>query len=291
MSTSTDVDQGVLTAQTLDFFTSTCKRFETPCDTGTMVWRNWGVGRPIILLHGGHGTWTHWIRNIGPLLKQGMAVWAPDLPGMGESAEPPYPWTPDSYSEIIHAGSKALLGEQKYDLVGFSLGGLMAGCIAGLHPESVRNLVLVDAAAMGMQSAARPLSEGGTMRVWRGVENLAERMDIHRYNLCAHMFHNPALADDLAVTLQMVNVETDRLRGREVVRSGDWLYQILAQVRCPVHAIWGKQDAVYRDQEGLLAALRARKVASMRFFDEAGHWSQFEKADEFNAALREILAH
>ncbi|MDB5843914.1 MAG: hydrolase-like protein, partial [Polaromonas sp.] len=54
-----------------------------------MVWRCWGEGAPVVLLHGGSGSWTHWIRNIPTLVACSRQVWAPDLPGFADSASPP----------------------------------------------------------------------------------------------------------------------------------------------------------------------------------------------------------
>src|SRR5439155_25324434 len=68
------------------------QRFETPCGEGSMVWRSWGSGPPLVLLHGGYGSWSHWIRNVLPLSRH-FRVIAPDLPGLGESATPPAPGT------------------------------------------------------------------------------------------------------------------------------------------------------------------------------------------------------
>jgi len=42
------------------------RRVETPCGNGHMVWYLWGDGPPLALLHGGYGSWTHWIRNLIP---------------------------------------------------------------------------------------------------------------------------------------------------------------------------------------------------------------------------------
>src|ERR1700757_5180211 len=64
------------------------RRFETPCGDGALVWRAWGSGPPVLLAHGGHGAWSHWIRNIDALAAE-RTVWALDLPGLGESALPP----------------------------------------------------------------------------------------------------------------------------------------------------------------------------------------------------------
>src|SRR5690606_37875478 len=56
----------------------------TPCGQGDLVWRKWGSGAPVVLCHGGSGSWTHWIRTI-PTLRHHYEVWVPDLPGLGDS--------------------------------------------------------------------------------------------------------------------------------------------------------------------------------------------------------------
>src|SRR5258707_15838849 len=35
----------------------------SPCGKGSMVWHVWGAGTPIVLLHGGYGSWAPWLRN------------------------------------------------------------------------------------------------------------------------------------------------------------------------------------------------------------------------------------
>lgn len=52
-----------------------------------VCWRGFGAGRPVVLLHGGHGNWLHWVRNIEALAAH-HAVWVPDLPGYGDSDDP-----------------------------------------------------------------------------------------------------------------------------------------------------------------------------------------------------------
>ncbi len=76
---------------------------ETPCGDGTMVWRIWGAGPPLVLFHGGYGSWTHWIRNVLPL-SRAFTVIAPDLPGLGESATPPEPHTAEGLARILVEG-------------------------------------------------------------------------------------------------------------------------------------------------------------------------------------------
>jgi pimeloyl-ACP methyl ester carboxylesterase len=57
---------------------------------GQMTWHVWddGTNKPILLLfHGGSGSWIHWIRNVLPLSRH-FAVYAADLPGLGDSDPP-----------------------------------------------------------------------------------------------------------------------------------------------------------------------------------------------------------
>ena len=70
----------------LDIALSRAERFDTAVDGRRIVWRRWGSGPSLVLLHGGHGAWNHWVRNVIPL-SQTHAVWAPDMPGYGESDE------------------------------------------------------------------------------------------------------------------------------------------------------------------------------------------------------------
>ena len=66
------------------------RRSESPCGAGSMVWWSWGGGPALVLLHGGAGSWQHWVRTV-PAFSRTHRVLAPDLPGLGESADPPAP--------------------------------------------------------------------------------------------------------------------------------------------------------------------------------------------------------
>jgi len=55
---------------------------------GAIHWRLFGEGEPLVLVHGGHGSWLHWVRNIEALAKQ-YRVLVPDLPGFGDSGDLP----------------------------------------------------------------------------------------------------------------------------------------------------------------------------------------------------------
>src|SRR5262249_18899096 len=63
-------------------------------------WGLGGAGPPVVLLHGGSGSWTHWARNIMPLARH-FTVWVPDLPGFGDSGLPPGVETAEALADIV----------------------------------------------------------------------------------------------------------------------------------------------------------------------------------------------
>ena len=83
-------------------------RTVTRVASGAMVWRAWGAGPPLVLLHGASGSWTHWIRNVLPLAER-FRVLAPDMPGYGESDAPPEPHTADRLADLVTAGIDQIL--------------------------------------------------------------------------------------------------------------------------------------------------------------------------------------
>ncbi len=101
-----------------------------------------GDGVPVLLLHGVPETSSCW-RDVAPVLASGRRVLAPDLPGLGGSTfTGPYDVT------ALVAQVAALLdgeGIDRVDAVGADWGGVLALGLAGLRPDLVRRLVVVNA--------------------------------------------------------------------------------------------------------------------------------------------------
>jgi 2-hydroxy-6-oxonona-2,4-dienedioate hydrolase len=276
---------GTLPAQVLRL-RAAATRFETPCGAGTVVWHSWGTGAPVVLLHGGSGSWTHWLRNIEPLVDAGRRVLVPDLPGFGDSAVPALGGDADALPDPLQDGLQRLLGDAACDLVGFSFGGMVGGLLAERFPARVARLVLVGAPGLGV--ASRQLV---ALTPWRHLPDAEARDAVHRKNLAALMLHDPAAITELALRLHVANVVRDRMKGRRLART-DVLLRALAGVSCPVHAIYGREDALYRDRTDQLAATLAGSSAHFQhliLIPDAGHWVQFEKPEAFNQALLAIL--
>jgi 2-hydroxy-6-oxonona-2,4-dienedioate hydrolase len=256
----------------------------TPCGSGEMVWRSWGDGdRPLVLLHGGAGSWLHWIDTI-PAFSPTHRVIAPDLPGLGDSAPPPKGAGGVDIALTIASGLDAVIGREILcDLVGFSFGGVMAGLVASFR-RAVRSLTLVGSGGLGVIRGVNPLQR---VRDKTGTA----RDEAHRANLRAWMIADPARIDRRAIAIQDWNSRHARLDSRPI-GSSDLLLPGLPKVDAPIIGIWGARDhAVQSKPHRAEAALRAvRPDADFRIIPNAGHWVAYETPDLFVQTLRETRA-
>ena len=265
---------------------ATCRRAATPCGDGTLVWRCWGAGPPVVLLHGGYGAWTHWIRNIAALAA-GHSVIAPDLPGLGDSAMPAEPYTAESLAAVLVDGLPAVVSDDaRPALVGFSFGGILGGHVAARLGKRIRALVLVGAGGFGPPQP--PMSD--LRRAEPGMD-AAALARLQRDNLGILMFADPAHVDDLAVRLQLAHTARARIRSRPIAWT-DTLRRALPAVTARVDAVWGEHDVTAQpylaERIGMLR--EAQPAARIEIVAGAGHWVQYEVAERFNALLRRLLA-
>lgn len=258
--------------------------FRTPCGDGDLVWRRWGTGEPVVLCHGGSGSWTHWIRTI-PALSRHYELWVPDLPGLGDSAMPPRPWTPATSASVLTAGLRQLVSpDRKLHLVGFSFGAHVATMAAVELGDWLADFTIIGSAALGLPWRSLELPKE------RSTMTAAERREVHRKTLEVLMFADPARIDELAVDVQAANIAKARFRSREFAAT-DEIRTTLAHVTAPLRAIWGARDAIARPSvEACFDVLRLHHPELVtRTIPGAGHWVMYEAPDAFNAALTELL--
>lgn len=246
-----------------------------------VVWRRFGEGRPVILLHGGHGSWLHWVRNIEALAAQ-RTVWAPDMPGFGESD--------DIVSDLsVMAGTLAAAIRQlpgcadEIDLAGFSFGGLVAANVAAAL-GTVRRLALLGSAGHGgIRRQQRALVD------WRKAADGAALAQAMRYNLEAFMIADPARVDAMALYAHTESCRHTRFRSKNISRAGG-LRDALDRFGGEVLLAWGEHD-VTADPAAAVAAMTQGSVQRQgRIIPDAGHWVQYEAHEPVNALLGGWLA-
>jgi pimeloyl-ACP methyl ester carboxylesterase len=273
-----------LPAEIVDAIARTACKARTPCGDGSMVWRVWGSGEPLVLFHGGSGSWTHWIRNI-PELSRHFELWVPDIPGLGDSAMPPKPWTPESIAGVVTAGLGQLFPPaHAFRIAGFSFGGHVAGLVAAGLADRVRELTLIGVAALGLR--ADPREPFAKTRTGMTAEQQAA---VFRQNLAVLMFAEPGRIDALAIHLQAENIRRARFRSRPFAAT-DGLAAALGRVSARLKTIWGTHDIIARPSLAarLDALQRHHPELEVRLIEGAGHWVMYEAADAFNAAFLDL---
>ena len=92
------------------------------------------------------------------------------------------------------------------------------------------------------------------------------------------------------LALHAANVPHDRMPRRKLVTT-DALARALDEVTCPVWALYGREDALYRHTWLRLEAgwLRVPRLRELLAVPEAGHWVQFEEPATVNAWLARVL--
>jgi 2-hydroxy-6-oxonona-2,4-dienedioate hydrolase len=261
------------------------QRLQVQTASGLQVWHAWNAsaGNPLVLLHGGSGSWNHWVRNVLPL-SENRAVWALDTPGMGDSELPPGAQDADDLAQPLAQGMRVLFNDEPVDTVGFSFGGLMAGFLAAQQPALIKRLVLVGVPGLGLSNNIT------NMRGFRVNMTHEQRLETHRNNLLAIMLHDEKNITPDLLAMQEHNVLRDRLRRRRIARS-NVLLSVQKHWACQVHGIWGERDALYEGSLHLIPQLLS--TCDLKHFDiieGAGHWVQFEAPDAFNQNMMRNLA-
>ena len=114
--------------------------------SGTLAWREVGTGTALLCLHGlgsSSKSWEPQYRDLGGTFR--VIGW--DCPGYGGSDDPRSTTPPVvDYADAL-VGLLNSLSLDTVDLIGHSMGAIIAGCFAGLYANRVRRLILSGARA------------------------------------------------------------------------------------------------------------------------------------------------
>ena len=249
---------------------------------GRVTWRCFGAGAPLLLLHGGHGSWLHWVRNIDALCDAGRSVWVPDMPGFADSdALPGDARAPDRLERLVGVLDRCLdrlLGASTpIDVAGFSFGGLVAASLAAGRP-GVRRLALLGPA--GHRTARRPRAP---LQEWRLASRPAMLAAL-RHNLEAHMIADPQQVDAVAMAVHEAACLRTRFRSKELSLSRS-LVDAMGAVNLPMLTIFGEHDVTATPVDAMVLLTQLGPQSQCEIEPGAGHWVQFERATQVNRRL------
>lgn len=229
--------------------------------------------RPLICLHGFGGDKNNWQFNLAALAPN-RRVLAPDFPSHGDSTVSAEHSSPLAYAKMVSAMIDQLeLGQ--VDLVGHSMGGLVALLVARESPAKVGALTLLAPAGIGAEINAGYVDGFATANSRNGLKSLAPQL----------------FADKEMVSRQMV---ADLLKYKRLDGVGEALVQLAKKLHSggkqiedlssvaqsvPTKIFWGKVDEILPVSN--CAQLSGGDVEQL----ECGHMPHMEAADVVNKHL------
>ncbi len=261
---------------------------ESRSSGGMMSYRELGEGPgdPVVLLHAFPLNGRMFEPQMEALSEERRVV-APDYPGFGRS--PRTPAQPDVryYAEAIR-GLLDRLGLERVVLGGVSMGGYVAfGCLR-LFPERISGLVLANTRPEPDSEEIRENRKSMARRVAEeGVEVLVE---LQMERLLAHdtLEKNEEVVQKVRAMI-LESSPNGVVAALGAMRDRPDSTPLLGSIEVPTLVIGGEEDGI--SSPDVLGAM-SEKIPNSRHvtLPRAGHLSNLENPEGFNAALREFLA-
>jgi pimeloyl-ACP methyl ester carboxylesterase len=255
--------------------------------------RHWpgAKGETLVLLHGLLDSSEGWSRLCERIPAEVVAF---DLPGFGYS-DAPSQGSIDGYARDVAEGL-ALLGVERFTLVGHSLGGAVAVALAEMLPTKVSALVLLAPAGFGRIHLAEAVSVPGLRNLVQAALPfaLSSRLAVTASYLTmvtSGRAPDPALVDRVTSRGSLL-VDGAREGTRAVVeagRSADAFHRRRVRFDGPVFAVWGDRDRLVSasHRSGVLTAF---PKASIDVWQGMGHHPIRERFDDLLDVVERALA-
>lgn len=230
---------------------------------------------PVVVLHG----WGASIEAVGSIV-DGLAgrfeVCAIDLPGFGESGEPPEAWDVAAYARFV-LGVCDELGLDRFSLVGHSFGARVGIVIAATEPDRIARMVLTGAA--GLKPRRKP-SYYGRVAVAKAGRVVGAVGGAPGRRLQDRMRRRVASSDWLEAT--------EAMRGTFRAVIAEDLAPYLPSIQASTLLIWGDGDA---DTPLWMGRRMEESIPDAGLVVlEGGHYVYAERAAEFNRIAAHFLA-
>jgi pimeloyl-ACP methyl ester carboxylesterase len=250
-----------------------------------------GLGKPIILIHGG-GMWLYSFRhNLMPLSKI-SSVHALDMPGYGYTSitDPSHGMGTDTMPLALREFMDALHID-KATLVGHSWGGGWALACALAYPERVDRIVLINSSGLDVPDVFEwellkmPIV-GSLLLRFLTLDMIKKRLELS--------FFKKGIVDDamaLEVHLPM-RLPANRNAQALLARNLSWanVERHLGELEHQVLLVWGEQDR-YLDV-GLVSRFKGKiKNLKVEIIRDCGHSAHEEAPDLINRLIMEFLSN
>lgn len=248
-------------------------------------YRAHGVGPTLVLLHAFPLNKAMWDAQVAALA-DACHVITVDLRGFGKSQVTDGVFSLDDMADDLH-GLLRKLGHEHVVLGGLSMGGYVAFAYMRRHPETVRGLILADTkagvdTAEGLAKREAMIAEV-TQRGTKGVSKVFPKAVVAP----ATAETQPALMERLRVWIEDAAPSSIAGAQRAMARRAD-ATPLLGEIRVPTLVIVGEEDPTTppAEAEAIAAAIPG---ATLVRIPGAGHLSNLEQPEAFNAAVRTFM--
>lgn len=249
-----------------------------------------GSGEPLIFLHGTGGHLEAYARNFAPL-SQHFRLIAYDMLGHGFTDKPDKPYTVDVLSDHLLAVMDAL-DVQRAHLSGESLGAWVAAWTAARHPERVSKLVLNTPGNITDKLEVMKGLKESSLRAVREAspETVSQRVE--------WLFYDKSKVTEEIVQLRLAIYSQDNflqamqnivaLQDPEIRARYSWKPEWVGKIEAETLLLWTSHDPTGGIDEGELLDGWLPN-SRLEVIQDAGHWPQWEKPQEFHRAHMEFL--
>lgn len=237
---------------------------------------DFGSGPPVFLTHGFSATGSMWEPQRAALADYRLITW--DMRGHGHTEAPE---DPAQYSsELTVTDMKAImdsLGVDRAVVGGLSLGGVMSMHFYATYPEMVRALVIADSGP-GFRSEG-PRKEWNDFCEQRATELEEKGLDA---------LVNPSAEVQRAKTEHQSAPGIAHAARGMMAQSGTRLMDLLPEIEVPTLVIVGDRDEPFLGAANYMT----KKIpgARLEIIEDAGHASNIDQPEAFNAVLLDFLA-
>jgi 3-oxoadipate enol-lactonase len=248
-------------------------------------YRDEGTGLPVIFIHAFPLNQTMWDDQVAALNGACRAITL-DLRGFGGSGVPDGPYPMDQMAADVRA-LMSELGVDRAVLVGLSMGGYISLAFYRNYPDAVRAMVLADTRASADTGEGRERRFQSAEKAEReGARAIADDM--------VPLALAPSTVDNRpdVVGRMRAMAEANSPKGIAAAQRGmadrlDSAY-LLGAIDFPVLIIVGSDDKLtpVREAESMRELI---PHARLHVIEGAGHLSNLERPDEFNALLVEFI--
>jgi pimeloyl-ACP methyl ester carboxylesterase len=233
-----------------------------------------GEGTPLLLIHGLAGDYTAWRPQLAAFRDRHRVI-AFDNPGSGRSSHVSQPTSMQQLAEATLRLMDELRIENAH-VVGRSMGGAVAQCMALTAPERVRTLVMAASFARLDAVGRRWLESMRDVLTWRG--QWAEWARLFSPTFVSPQFFN-ANPERMALIERLVGDESrdkvSYVNLNNAVCATD-NYDAVANIRCPVLIMAGRLDPICSPTATQWMSERIRQAETV-YFEQSSHFFLMEE--------------